>query len=307
MQTELISFITTDKLELPGLLYTPAEPTKKVAVWLHGMGDSGVLYNPRRINLLGSELCKRGIALLAFNNRGAHHRKRLKIVDDTLSEDEQSYQGGTHHELIADCVHDINGAAIFLADRGFDKLFLTGHSSGANKICVYDTLEPKNPFSHYVLAGAGDDCGLWYMRLGDGKFWKALSKAKSYIQEGKPHRPMPRYSGMHPFSAQSAADLIDPDGLYNTFPFFEVAHKRLGHKQLFQEFSAVTKPMCVIYGETDEAVASAGTTSDAVKILKKYAGAKQHDYKIIPDTGHTFDGKETELAALIAQWLDEKS
>jgi len=304
MKTELISFLSTDKLELPGLLYTPQKPTKKVAVWLHGMGDSGVIYNPLRINLLARELTARGIALLAFNNRGAHNKKRLKIRDDSLPKEERCYQAGTHHELIADCLHDIDGAVLFLADRGYEELYLAGHSSGANKICVYDFLSRDNPFSKYVLAGAGDDCGLWYMGLGDARFWKTLSLAKQHVADGKPHRTMPKYSGMSPFSAQSAADLIDPDGPYNTFPFFEVAHKRLGHKELFQEFGGITKPTLVLYGEYDEAAASAGSVADAVRILKKHANHHTTiDYEIIADTNHTFDEKEADLAHIIATWL----
>ncbi len=77
MNTEHVSFSSSDHLTLPGLLYTPARASKRVAVWLHGMGDSGVFYSPKRITALATGLTEQGIALLAFNNRGAHNSKLL--------------------------------------------------------------------------------------------------------------------------------------------------------------------------------------------------------------------------------------
>ena len=56
MKLAFVSLLSSDKLKLPGLLYEPDKPTKKAAIWLHGMGDSGVFYNPERINALGKAL-----------------------------------------------------------------------------------------------------------------------------------------------------------------------------------------------------------------------------------------------------------
>jgi predicted esterase len=61
MTLELGSFLTTDGLKLPSLLYAPDKPTQRAAVWLHGMGDNGIFYRPERINALGEALTKRGI------------------------------------------------------------------------------------------------------------------------------------------------------------------------------------------------------------------------------------------------------
>jgi alpha-beta hydrolase superfamily lysophospholipase len=157
MNLELVSVLSTDKLLLPGLLYTPDKQTMKAAIWLHGMGDSGTFYNTERINALGHALNQKGIALLGLNNRGAHNRKDLHIADEGLPDEERSYQAGTHYELIRDCVKDIDGAAQFLQERGYSELYLIGHSTGANKVCVYDANAAHNPFSKYVLAGPGDD------------------------------------------------------------------------------------------------------------------------------------------------------
>lgn len=301
-----VTFPATDHLVLPGLLYEPTEPTSKVAVWLHGMGDNGVFYSPKRITALAETLLARGVALLAFNNRGAHNSKVLYKDDAALPKDEQRYQAGTHYELIKDCVADIDGAADFLQTQGYETFYLAGHSTGANKICVYDALASANPFSRYVLAGPGDDSGLFYMDLGHQNFKRALTYAQKAVLSGRPTKVMPKASGLHPFSTQSAADILDPNGYYNSFPYYEATHGRLGDKPLFKEYSAITKPMLIIAGSEDEAAASSGGVDRAFDLLKNHAHPMVRNrcsFQIIAGTDHSFHGAEYDFAARVAQWL----
>jgi pimeloyl-ACP methyl ester carboxylesterase len=291
---------------LPGLLYTPDTPTKKAAIWLHGMGDSGVFYSPALPNSLGSSLTAHNIALLAFNNRGAHSSKTLRIDDESLAEDQQRYQGGTYFEKIADCVHDINGAVAFMQEQGYSTLYLLGHSTGANKICAYHVRTKNNPFSKYVLAGPGDDSGGYYAELGKKKFWHSLDQAKHYIAAGKPLHIMPLASGMHPFSAQAALDILDPDGAYNTFPFFEATTERIGHKPLFAEYRTIDRPTLVVFGEHDEYATTAGGAGAALKLLKDYLPAKVHAtsaFQLIADADHSFHDAEATFAETVSTWL----
>src|SRR5262249_23477065 len=94
MRLELVSILSSDKLELPGLLYRTDRDTRKAAVWLHGLGDNAVFYKPAEINSLAAGLAEQGIALLAFNNRGAHLGRTLKIADESLPEEDRRFQGG---------------------------------------------------------------------------------------------------------------------------------------------------------------------------------------------------------------------
>jgi len=306
MKLEFISLLSTDKLKLPGLLYTPDKPTKKAAVWLHGMGDSGAFYNPERINALGSVLTEKGIALLAFNNRGAHNSKSLYIIDEDLPEDERRVQLGTHYERIIDSVQDINGASGFLKGKGYSELYLMGHSTGANKVCVYDAHAKHNPFSKYVLAGPGDDTGLFHEELGAKRFWQALSYAKEKLKAGEGGHTMPKYTGMYPFSAQASADILDPDGHYNTFPLYETTTERLGKKPLFAEYTKVTKPVLVIYGENDEYTYTGGGTEPALAIFRRFTNPStlaKSDFVAVPETDHGFHAQERLFAETVAAWL----
>ncbi len=304
-QLEFISLESSDRLQLPGLLYSPDRQTKKAAIWLHGMGDSGVFYNPELVNALGEALAANDIALLAFNNRGAHGCKRLKILDEALPEENRIYQGGTYFEKITDCIQDVDGAAAWLKTRGFSELYLLGHSTGANKICAFHIRAKHNPFSKYVLAGPGDDVGLYFQSLGPKRFWKALKYAATMVDKDPLHT-MPRYTGMYPFSAQSAWDIMNPDGAYNTFPYYECLDERLGRKPLFEEYRKIDKKTLVIIGKSDEYAHTAGDADNALKLFVKYTSnsqLKHADFISLPEADHSFRGREVEFAKTVSDWL----
>ncbi|HEY5442512.1 MAG TPA: alpha/beta fold hydrolase [Candidatus Saccharimonadales bacterium] len=305
MRLRLVSLKSTDNIELPGLLYTPERGTKKIAVWLHGIGDNAVFYKPEAINTLANALTEKGIGLLAFNNRGAHGSKRLKIADEALPKEDRRYQGGMYYELIADCVKDIDGAVSFLKQEGFSAFYLAGLSTGANKICAYHVRAKQNPFSKYVLAGPGDDIGLLFSQLGAKKFWAALQYAAKYAKT-EPQRIMPKYSGMYPFSARSTWDMLNPDGDYNTFPFYECTTERLGKKRLFDEYQKIDLPTLVIFGENDEFTVAAGGSSQAIDLFMKYtsnAMLKKIDFNSVPGADHSFHGAEAAFATQVTDWL----
>lgn len=305
MTLDLVSVTASDNIQLPGLLYRPAKPTNKVAVWLHGMGDSAVFYKPGLINSLAQALTDNNIALLAFNNRGAHNSKSLRIADESLPLEDRRYQGGTYYEVIADCVKDIDGAVAYLQQDNFSTFYLLGHSTGANKICAYHVRAKHNLFSKYILAGPGDDTGLMFSDLGEKKFWQALNYAARFIKT-EPLHIMPKYTGMYPFSAQSAWDILNPDGDYNTFPFYEATSERLGKKRLFDEYRQLDRPTLVIFGENDEYTTTAGGTDQALGLFMKHtsnAMLKKTDFNSVPNGDHSFHGVEAVFAKQAADWL----
>jgi alpha-beta hydrolase superfamily lysophospholipase len=307
MKADFLYIESSDKLLLPGLLFEPPAPTKRLAIWLHGMGGSGVFYKPVLINALAEALAKKGIALLAFNNRGAGTSQKFKVLDDSLPEDEQTVTIGTHYERIADCVKDITGAVQWSNDHGFSELYLVGHSTGANKICSYDSQVSRTPFAKYVLAGPGDDSGLFYNELGAARFNQALRYAKNAIAQGHPTKLMPKYTGMYPFRAQAAEDILDPNGDYNTFPCFEAAHKRLGTKPLFKEYKAIKTPMQIIYGAADEYTYTGGGTTQTLEIFRAHTHpsiVRHSVFTQVPMADHSFSGHESAFANTVAEWLD---
>ncbi len=303
MKTTLTHFLSSDNLKLPGLLYEPDKKTSTVAIYLHGNGSSSIFYKPE-MNLFGDIFTKKTIAFFPFNNRGAHLVKSLKRK--TENEDERCTYG-TFYERIAECVYDIDGAIEFLKTKCYTTFYLIGHSTGANKIVVYDAYKPENPVSKYVLLAGGDDTGLNYEMLGKKRFHAALSRSRSEVQKGNGMHIVPKYLFPEPYSFQALYDTLNPDGDYNIFPFYEALNGvNLSSKPLFRHFEKINKPTLVIYGDQDEFCH--GNVRGCVDALKKHSSNIQlptSNFKLITDAGHGFEGKEEELAQTMTQWLSQ--
>jgi len=299
--TQLIEVISEDNLILPGLLFENNNHDQ-LAIWLHGTGDNGVFYKTKLINALAKELNDHHISFLAFNNRGAHDRKYLK---NNLNPN-QSFLGGWTNEIIKDCIYDINGAINLAKQLHYSQLYLIGHSTGANKIVLYHFKNQKNsPFKKYILLGPGDDTGLQALS-NEKQFLYNLQLAQKYLTQNRYFKIMPKYSHLYPMSTQSAFDMLNPDGDYNIFPYFEVMYHRLGHKKLFQELNSIDRPTLIIYGQNDEYLINYSGVNMVKKIIKQNLSPStlsRITFKIIEGSDHSFHDHEYVLAREISRWI----
>src|SRR3989338_2367551 len=206
MNLRLISFESTDRLQLPGLLYESNKKTTEIAVYLHGNGSSSVFYGDYKMNLFGERLVERGVSFFPFNNRGAGWIKKL---DKTVNGEKERVLYGMTYELIKECILDIDGAIKYLKGLGYVTFYLIGMSTGANKIAVYHYYKKNNPFSKYVLLSGGDDTGLYYQEFGKKKFFPVLQKCREQIKKGNGKKLVPSYILEEPLiSYQSLYDTI---------------------------------------------------------------------------------------------------
>ncbi|MDP3964492.1 MAG: DUF1749 domain-containing protein [bacterium] len=290
----LVQFNTTDHLRLPGLLYETQDTEKGVIINLHGNGSSSVFYDPET-NIFGKQFVRSGYAFFTFNNRGAHYIKSFRRGS-------KKYRYGMAYEKIKDCVKDIDGAVKVLRRRGYRKFYLMGHSTGANKICVFQYYKKLyNPFSGYVLAGGGDDTGIYYSDLGARKFWSLLKTSRDKIRHGQGKELI---SGFHsPLSYQSYYDMCNPDGDYNCFPFLEVLkNKQLSTKRLFRHYQSIDIPTLVVYGGNDEYCYD--NVPKVMTILKNKCPAPElFVWRVVPQADHSFHGRERALANIIIRWI----
>jgi pimeloyl-ACP methyl ester carboxylesterase len=296
---QLLRFETSDGLDLYGLLFEPERKTKRVAVFLHGTGG-GNIFESKRTNALAKILTDAGIAYFPFNNRGAHLMKHLRLRRGTRV---RRIKGGMAFERIRDCVFDIDGALRELRRRGYRDITLIGHSTGANKIALYDHYAKRNLATRYVLFAGGDDVGLVYQPLGARRFQAALAKAKLIIRAKRGEELVPSSLSALPMSWFSFYDMANPDGDYNVFPFLEVMRGlRLSRRPRFRFLKSIRKPTLAVYGDKDEYCF--GDVSRCVAILAD-AVANQPNFEIVTvaDADHGFGGKEKELGELIAGWI----
>ncbi len=348
-ETRLVEFTTTDNLQLPGVLFVPEKAAttvnqnqlnkrakvnhraktnssqdKKAAIFLHGNGSASVFYSQKRAKALAKQLAVCQISLLMFNNRGAHFIKTINQADDQVNQVQSADSNnphdhdvtlGTAYELIKDCRYDIEGAVNFLQQLGYSEFYLIGHSSGANKICVFNHYQPQNSIKKYVLLSGGDDTGIYYKLIGSReKLFQYLQQAQEKIKQGKGQKLIPQYIVDRILSYQSFYDTANPDGDYNTFPFTEYwTQIELSTKPLFRYFKQLQKPSLVMYGENDsclpqkdlpqkEIVKMSGF--QAVEILQEQVQDKDNfKLQAMPAADHSFHGKEEQLGQIIAEWL----
>lgn len=296
MKQEFINIKTEDGLILPGLFHEVSK-SKKAMIVLHGNGSSSIFYENTPNKAFSEALSKKGISYLTFNNRGAHIKKSFHI--QTKTGKKKIYEGMAY-EIIKDCVKDIDGAINFLKKRGYKEFYLIGFSTGANKICVYNHYKKKNnKVSKYILVGGSDDTGSYYSEIGKQKFSKLLKKAQKMKKKGRGNELI---SDLLPevLSWQAFYDVANPDGDYNTFPFYEVLRKvKLSKKPLFRYFKAIQKPSLVVYGGEDEY--AWGAVPKVVDLLKEKN--PNLDYKIIKGGDHGLSGHLKELTKLVVGWL----
>ena len=283
----LVRFEATDDVALAGLLYEPARATKRAIIWLHGLGGS--VFESRRTNLLAQTFIDRGIAFFPFNNRGSGLVRR---AGSTL--------GGASFERIRDCVADIDGAIRELWHGGYRDLTLAGHSTGANKIAVYDHYKPRNRVKRYVLLAGGDDTGLLYEQRGRRRFESMLIKSRAMVKARRGEELAPRDVSPMIMSWRSLYDMANPNGDYNVFPFMETIRGVKLSRRPFRFIRAIRKPSLYIYGDRDEFCF--GDVPRCVAILAEHVNDRA-ELLVMRDADHGFSGREEELGTLIAEWI----
>ena len=291
----LVHFEATDSVLLAGMLFEPRlRKRRQAVVFLHGTGGASVFEAPRTLPL-AEEFVARRFTYFPFNNRGAQVIRRLR------SRTSMELLGGMAHELIRDSIDDIDGCVRFLRGAGYRDVTLVGHSTGANKIAVYNFYKPRNAVTRYVLLAGGDDVGLMYERLGARRFQSVLQHARARRRSDE-LAPSSIY-GL-PMSWRSLHDMINPDGDYNVFPFLEAwKGVRLSRKPLFRHVKSIRKPTLVIYGENDEYCF--GDVARCVRVLADAVGPRTNfESVVMAGATHGFGGYERELARLIADWIE---
>jgi pimeloyl-ACP methyl ester carboxylesterase len=279
-----------------------------VAIYLHGNGSASVFESVEKTTAYAEALTRQGIAFFAFNNRGSGYVRKLKrdVPDPAPGARgtiEEETRGGTAYEVIADCVKDIEGAIEYLKRDGFDEFFLIGESTGANKIVVYDSLKPQNPVSRYVLVAGGDDTGIYYNQFGPETFRRVLGMCATEIRMGRGGELVPKeLLGGTLMSWRSLRDTIDPEGLYNVFPYNDIFNGlALSTKQPLAEYAAITKPVFVVYGEHDEFCY--GKVPQIVALLKERSSSRDFASLVVPGGDHGLSGLVPVSASAVASWL----
>ena len=282
--------VTRDRIPLAGVLFEPEKKTQSAVIWLGGL-TSHFYGSLERTRILGRSCTAKGIALAVFNHRGSGTVTGARKVSKNKKE---HVTLGTAYEIFEECVFDIQAYITWLQGRGYRKIILWGHSTGANKAAYYYYRTRGRGLASIGLLGAVSDIPPFKKEFGS-KFETARTWAQESVNAGKPRELMPpALSGGAIWTAQRFLSLASEGMKEDTFPYYDPTRK-------FYWTKNIGIPFAVVMGEKDE-FAHAPMT-EIVDIFKKNIPEKYLTAKIISEADHGFGGKEKQLANFLVKWM----
>ena len=130
---KFVRFQTLDRQMLHGLLWSPSSPTKKVVLYVPGMG--GGFSCPNDLNTMARCFNEAGLSFMAMNTRTVCPTGILMLKFE-------------------DCLPDIEAAIEYVKSCGYDEIVLVGDSLGAVRIAYYLYRRKDTHVTAVVLLGA---------------------------------------------------------------------------------------------------------------------------------------------------------
>jgi pimeloyl-ACP methyl ester carboxylesterase len=271
---------TRDGVFLDGVVVEPARRRQAALVWVPGLG-SVFSSGQALIGELSERLAGSGFGYFKFNTRGhdvvARRGPRL---------------AGAAFERFGDCVEDIRTVIAFARARGFRRVVLAGHSTGANKVVHYAARARDRRLGGIMLLGPVADVAAEAKRVGAGELRRRVTAAER-IARRDPDALVPRAWGF--WSARRYLSLYRPGGAEDVFPYYRPRSR-------WTALRSVRLPVVAIVGERDEYLDRPARS--LIEAFRQNAtGSRSFMGIVVPGANHNFDRRERQLADLIARWL----
>ncbi len=288
----LVETITQDKLIHQGIFYKPYKPGKIAILWIHGLTDN--FYGDRKLfEVLTHKTGQLTWGFASFNNRGHDFVTSCRKVDKRKPKGYTHTDIGTGMEKFSDCVFDITAGVDFLTKQGFNKIFVIGHSTGANKVCFYAATKYHKTVAGFILACPISD--RLDLSLNKIKLQQDLNYMQDLANQGQGEILQTGYL-YFPVTPNRFLSLYTPNSLEDQFDYGD-PRPRMTH------FSQITKPLLVVFAGKDE------YADRSVNKIKKVFDESQRstNYKsvIIPGAVHGFDDLENEFVEKIIKWIKD--
>lgn len=293
MKTETVTLKATDGIINKGLLYN-GEKTNKIIISIHGMATNCIKKRDEEIAKKAHEI---KVDFLTFNNRGS------EIVKYISDEHGKRKLGGTAFENVEECYYDILGAINFCIQKGYNEIYLLGHSLGTTKIVyTYNKLienkEEKtlNKIKKVILLSLIDIPKVLQIYL-NKDFANLLTYAKNLEKEHMENILMPEKSFIHPISVKTFLKYARDFENINFARYSDEIYN-------FDELNKIKVPLFMRWGDTNEMVLQ--NLEDLCNKLKKKINNKNLDIGYIKGANHSYKGKEEILANQIQVFLNKK-
>ncbi len=290
MLTELHQIITKDGIPLEGLFFKPKRKSGVAALWISGL--TGRFSNrPEWMLSVANVLNNRNIAFAIFDHRG---QGTINFLRKKVKNRTKKVLGGTTFERFEHCVYDIDAVIRFLRKKGYKKIFLLGHSTGANKIAYYIWKVGKRGVAGIGLLGPLSDIPVLKKDLGR-KYRLAIKWAEAMVKKGKRKTFMPpSFVGEAFWAAERFLSIAREGSREDTFPYYNPRRK-------FYWVKKIRVPTLVIIGGNEQYADR--PVQEILEAFEKQIPDRFFNGKIIKGADHGFEGKEKELARTIANWI----
>lgn len=294
MNIEKIFFKTQDNAELVGVLHK-GEENKKVIIAVHGMTSDCL---KKRDDIIAKTMTENQIDYFIFNNRG---HDVVTYIGKEINGEYAKQKAGTAYENIQDSYYDIKSAIDEMLRKGYEEIYLQGHSLGCTKIVyTYNKLKNKEENKYIekvkaiILLSLVDIPRVQKINLGE-KYQYMLKYAQEKEQEGKQEELMPEESFIHPISVKTYLKYFGKEG--KEIDFAQYSNKEYNYKEL----NNIEIPLFMRWGDTFEMIEQ--KASDLVEIIKQKLTNLKIDIDYINGANHGYTDKEQILAKQILKFL----
>lgn len=293
MQCDFVQVEAKDGVKLEGLVFS-VKGADTVGVWIHGL-TSNAFRNYERNTVLAREFTRAGIAFAIFNTRGHD------VVAYSVKNDKRKVKGrrsatiGSAFERFEDSVLDLDAIVDYLGKQ-YKKVFLLGHSTGANKVAYYLAHEHKKVTGGALISPVSDVPML--RKVLGGKYDEAIKFAREMVSSGDGGKLVPE-------------DLC-PGGIYTARRLLSLAQQK-SVEQLFPHrnfmgplriFSKIKSPTLIVFGDKDNYLLEDGVDSkDMLSVFSKHTRGKRLEAKVIFGADHSFTDREEELGKVLVGWI----
>jgi pimeloyl-ACP methyl ester carboxylesterase len=288
---EIVYTSSEDGFLLEGLYIRPAEQRAAppaAIVWIHG--NAARFYDYPYVTI-GRALAAAGFAVISANTRGHDISAFLWRAQEErrprpwVSPQDMPIGGGSAWDALEEAPRDL-AAWVDLArtELATDSVVLVGHSSGAQRVVLYQA-ERQDPRVAGLVLASPDLVG--FMPAGQ------LAEAERMLAEGRGMEVLPAQP-FAPWYRQSAQNVAG-------------RHKVLSHMLESSNdqpatISGVNCPILAFYGTKE------GSGQNMLQSIQAHAsGTTSVDTRLIDGADHVYSGLEEQTAHVIADWIGDRA
>ncbi len=286
---QFVETTTEDDLILQGIIAEPKKKTKSAVLHIHGM--AGNFWENDFIKTMISDYPANGHTFLTVETRGSEllrwfftKKGEMKLIGDS-------------YEIFEESIFDVSAWIKFLESKGYENIYLQGHSLGCSKITYYQKTKSNPKIKGLIFISPSDMMGLLVNPKDKPEYDKFLNEANELSKNGKENELL---SGIHwGFARQSAKSYINFSFPNENLAIFNYHNPERGFKTIGQ----IKVPILSILGTKDDGIVTDPYESN--KLLEKHAlNCPRFRGVVLEGAKHDFAGFDRDIIREVTDFID---